>query len=89
MGIEIIKNKVNAIGNIKESDVSSTQFWENGYGTTLMTVPYAQDELCYIMLHVESNGVIEYTSTMGTFELVNYLNRYLFKEVHAKIEINP
>lgn len=88
MAIEIIKNKVNVIGNIKESDVSSTQFWENGYGTTLMTVPHMLGDRCLVM-GVPSIGEIVHTLTLDTNSLVDYLNRYLFEEVHAKIEINP
>lgn len=88
MAIEIIKNKVNTIGNIKESDVSSTQFWENGYGTTLMTVPHMLGDR-YLVMGVPSNGEIVHAMTLENNDLVDYLNRYLFEEVHAKIEINP
>lgn len=88
MAIEIIKNKVNTIGDIKESDVSSTQFWENGYGTTLMTVPHMLGDR-YLVMGVPSMGEIVHAMTLETSDLVDYLNRYLFEEVHAKIEINP
>lgn len=88
MAIEIVKNKVNAIGNIKEIDVSTTQFWENGYGTTLMTVPHMIGDK-YLVMGVASNGEIVHAMTVESNDLVDYLNRYLFKEVHAKIEINP
>lgn len=86
MAIEVIKNKVNTIDNIKESDVSTTQFWENGYGTTLMTVPHTIGDK-YLVMGVASNGSIEHTMTLESNDLVDYLNRYLFKEVHAKIEL--
>lgn len=88
MAIEVIKNKVNTIDNIKESDVSTTQFWENGYGTTLMTVPHMIGDK-YLVMGVALNGEIVHAMTLESNDLVDYLNRYLFKEVHAKIEINP
>lgn len=88
MAIEVVKNKVNTIDNIKESDVSSTQFWENGYGTTLMTVPHMLGDK-YLVMGVPSIGEIVHAMTLETNDLVDYLNRYLFEEVHAKIEINP
>ena len=88
MAIEIIKNKVSPIDNIEESDVSSTQFWENGFGTTLMTVPHMLSDK-YLVMGVSSIGKITHAMTLETNDLVDYLNRYLFEEVHAKIEINP
>lgn len=88
MAIEIIKNNINLSDNITESNINNAQFWENGYGTTLMTVPHMLGDR-YLVMGVASNGSIEHTMTLETNELVDYLNRYLFEEVHAKIEINP
>lgn len=88
MGIEIIKNNINLSDNITESDINNAQFWENGYGTTLMTVPHMLGDK-HLVMGVPSNGEIIHAMTLETNDLVDYLNRYLFEEVHAKIEINP
>ena len=52
------------------------------------SIPNSQDEGCYLLLEVKSNGVIEHSTTMNRFELVNHLNQHLFEEIHCTIEFD-
>lgn len=88
MTIEVVRNKVRPGAKIETCDISNAQMWNNHNGTTLMTVPNAQDKGSYLVMVLETNGVIEHTTTMGTFDLVNHLNRFLFEEINCTIELH-
>lgn len=89
MAIEVTRKNVSPAVKIETCDISNAQVSSNhNDGTVLMTVPNAQDNGCYIILVIEKNGVIEHTTTMGTFDLVNHLNRYSFEEINCTIELN-
>jgi len=88
MGIEVVRKNVNPAPAIETCDICNAQVWTNSNGTTLMTIPNAQDKGCYMILVIETNGVIEHTTTMGTFDLVNHLNRHSFEEINCTIELN-
>lgn len=88
MGIEVTRKNVSPAVKIETCDISNAQVWSNHNGTVLMTVPNAQDKGCYIVMVIETNGVIEHTTTMGTFDLVNHLNRYSFEEINCTIELH-
>lgn len=88
MGIEVIKSNVDTRNTVETCDISNAQVWSNHNGTTLMTVPNAQDKGSYLVMVLETNGVIEHTTTMGTFDLVKHLNRFLFEEINCTIELH-
>ena len=88
MGIEVVKKNASSVGKIETCDISNAQVWSNRNGTTLMTIPKAQDTGCYIVLVLENSGAIEHTVTMRTFELVNHLNRHSFEEINCTIELH-
>ena len=88
MAIEVIKTNVDTRNAIETCDICNAQVWNNHNGTRLITVPNAQDASCYTILVIEPNGVIEHTTTMGTFDLVNHLNRHSFEEINCTIELH-
>lgn len=88
MAIEVIRKSLKARAKIESGNISNAQFWRNWNNTILLTVPSRHGEGLYLLMVLESNGMIEYTASMDILDLVNHLNKHLFEEINCTIELN-